>query len=236
MAEHINSKTTHYIDDATIKTIVKYCNQYIVPDTFYLKGVYRTHRIEWFKNFFSFISNEALKSHLADAFYQARFLYKLMSGLKLTSFKRTAVLKFQIQQYASIYEAIIDHTLETYHKDEIKEILKEIDYRPVPALASTSRLTFDNEPVFVCRQTTRAIPLKKVKIDSRTKIAVDLGIISLDIKNAIDELYDLRNNVHLLKAANSDYKPKLEEAIAAFNIMKPFVISVKRHLKKKRGI
>lgn len=225
-------QTQNKINAETIKTIVAYCNENIVPDNEYLKGAYKTHRIEWFKKYFDFIANKNLKLHLADAYYQARFLYKLMSGLRLTAFKQTAITKFQIQQYASIYEAIIDYSLETYHKRVIQELLKETEYRPVPAFASTTKLIFDNEQIFACRQTSRAVPLKKVKIDKRTKIAVDLGIINEAIKKSIDELYDLRNNVHLLKAASTDYKPTIKQAMQAFKIMNLFTDSVKKHLKK----
>lgn len=221
------------------EAIVNYCNALIVPDSNYLKkGGHKEHSIEWFKKHFNFIDNTTLQIHLADAFYQSRFVYKLMQGLRLTAFKRGAMIKFQIQQYASIYEAIIDFVLETYYKSEIKELLKEIEYRPIKVLSSNSKFTVElngkTETIVTCKQTTRDVPLKKTRIDKRTKIAVDLGIISQGIKESIDSLYDLRNNIHILKAASADYRPNINEAQRAFELMNPFVESVKNHLKGKK--
>ncbi len=223
-----------YIEEETRKTVVSYCNKKIVPSSEYIENPDGNHPIEWFKTYFSFVSYNSLVLHLADAYYQARFLYKIMQGLRLTSFKRAGVLKFQIQQYASIYEALIDYVLETCHKDKLPELLKEIEYRPVNVLSKDASLSIiidgKQEDVVTCKKTFRKVALKQTRIDKRTKIAADLGIISGTVKDEFDGLYDLRNNIHILKAASANYKLSVAEATRAFQLMDSFVSSVKIHL------
>lgn len=64
-------------------------------------------------------------------------------------------------------------------------------------------------------------------MDYKTKFAVKHGIISQATKDSVDALYDLRNNIHILKAANSQYSPKLKEAKEAFLLMQSFIDEVK---------
>lgn len=232
-----------FIPLKTRQIVVSYCNAFIAPETNYNVGINNghTHEIDWFKDYFNFIDDASLKIHLAEAYYQARFLYKIMQGLQLTSFKKTSIIKFQIQQYASIYEALIDYTLEKFHKDEVKEQLKETEFKIVNVLSSNSSIimTFDGkqETVYTCKKTTRNVPLKKTRIDKRTELAKSFGIISDTIKIEFDGLYDLRNNIHILKAATADYRPKIEEATKAFQLMEPIQSSIKLYVQtKKNGV
>ena len=230
-----------YIPVKTRQIVVSYCNADIAPDTNYQtgQGNSHTHEIDWFKDYFDFIDDAGLRMHLAEAYYQARFLYKIMQGLHLTSFKRTSIIKFQIQQYASIFEAMIDYTLEKYHKEELKELLKETEYRPVNVLTQNSKLTLTTDGkddiIYTCKKSSRIVPLKKTRIDKRTEIAKDFGIISATTKTQFDGLYDLRNNIHILKAASADYRPKIEEATKAFQLMEPIRSSVKLYIQTKQS-
>ncbi len=108
----------YYIPKQTREIVVSYCNNNIVPDKKYIDNPTHSHPIEWFKDYFGFIDEVSLRNHLADAYYQARFLYKMMQGLRLTSFKKNAIIKFQIQQYASIYEALLN--LKFYYRIFLK--------------------------------------------------------------------------------------------------------------------
>jgi len=231
-----------YIPIKTRQIVVSYCNTDIVPETNYRVGQQNGHtnEIDWFKDYFDFIEDNGLKTHLAEAYYQSRFLYKIMQGLHLTSFKKTSIIKFQIQQYASIYEALIDYTLEKFHKDEVKEQLKETEFRVINVLSQNSNLTITvdckEETVYTCKKTTRNVPLKKTRIDKRTELAKNYGIISETIKNEFDGLYDLRNNIHILRAASANYRPKIQEASKAFQLMEPIQSSVKLYVQIKKNI
>ena len=228
-------KKNLYIPKKTRESVVSYCNNHIVPEENYIANPTYSHPIEWFKEYFSFISDTNLKNKLAEAYYQARFAYKIVQGLKLTSFKKTAFLKFQIQQYASIYEALLDYTLETYHKEEIKnDILKTIEYRPVSAFASPTEMFYTEEKkkekIYTCKKKEFYKALKSIKIDEKTKIAINYGIFDLSVKADLDALYDIRNCIHLLKAAQTNYRPTIKEGKRAFELMDKMVYTIKTHI------
>ena len=228
-------KKNLYIPKQTREIIVSYCNKHIVPDAEYIENPSFDHPMGWFVEYFSFIPDPKLRNHLAEAYYQARFAYKIMQGLRLTGVKRIAFLKFQIQQYASIYEALLDYTLETFHKKEIEtSILKKDEYRPVSAFANNTEMSIiegiKKVKVFPCVQRKGTLPLKMVKMTERTKIGVDLGIFDVSIKESLDALYKERNCIHILKAAQSDYRPTLKESMQAFDLMPIVVRSIKDHL------
>lgn len=228
-------KKNLYIPKETRESVVSYCNNHIVPEENYIANPTYSHPIEWFKEYFSFISDTNLKNKLAEAYYQARFAYKIVQGLKLTSFKKTAFLKFQIQQYASIYEALLDYTLETYHKEEIKnDILKTIEYRPVSAFASPTEMFYTEEKkkekIYTCKKKEFYKALKSIKIDEKTKIAINYRIFDLSVKADLDALYDIRNCIHLLKAAQTNYRPTIKEGKRAFELMDKMVYAIKAHI------
>lgn len=234
-------KKKFYIPVKTRQIIVSYCNAHIAPETNYQvgQGNNHTHEIDWFRDYFDFIEDANLQRHLAEAYYQARFLYKLMQGLNLTSFKKTSILKFQIQQYVSIFEAMIDYTLEKYHQQDLNQRLTATEYRLVPVLAQGSNLTLNHsgkqEAIYICKKSNKKTTLKQTRIDTRTEIAQGFGIISATIKTQFDSLYDLRNNIHILKAAKTSYRPTIDEAKKAFELMDPIRNSVKSYIQTKKN-
>lgn len=52
-------------------------------------------------------------------------------------------------------------------------------------------------------------------------------IFSDDSKQRIDQLYDMRNNVHILKAVKTNYAPKKHEAKDAYSLMIQVVSELK---------
>ena len=71
--------------------------------------------------------------------------------------------------------------------------------------------------------------VKRTRVDFKTKFAAEKGLINSSTKASVDALYDLRNNIHILKAANSRYNPKLREAKDAFILMRTFVNEIKEY-------
>ena len=61
--------------------------------------------------YFDFISDQSLKIALAKEYVAARYIYKLAEAINVADEKLAAHAKFQIVQYASIFEAIIVHVL-----------------------------------------------------------------------------------------------------------------------------
>lgn len=76
--------------------------------------------------------------------------------------------------------------------------------------------------------------LKRTRIDEKTGFSVVKGIISQSTKKRLDELYDKRNNVHILKAVSQEYYPKRKEAEEAYNLMKDLVSEVRFFYSRKK--
>ena len=221
------------ISNETIKHVVACINRDIVPDTQYRKTTYSIHISEWFQRYFSFLYDPNLEKHLGEAFHQARLLYKTMQILNFPLGKNKGFVKFQIIQYASICEAVIDHSIETFFDQEAKELFSKKEYSKCnEALAATTTITHNGEKVYCCKEKIKHTPLKCVRITDRLELCVQKGIISAEIKNELEQLYDTRNNIHILKAATSNYIPRIYEAKNAFLLMQKFIETVKSFYKK----
>jgi hypothetical protein len=86
----------------TVKEILNFCERDVVP----AENAPPNNKQKWFFGYFDFIENETLRRNLGYAFYQARFVQKLTTALKLDGWRLIALLKFQIIQYASIYAGL----------------------------------------------------------------------------------------------------------------------------------
>src|SRR4051794_24381229 len=69
--------------------------------------------LAWHVSQFRFITDPELQKRLGRAFYSARYMSKLMEALRASGDEIHPFVKFQIMQYASIYEAVISHLLWT---------------------------------------------------------------------------------------------------------------------------
>ncbi len=216
------------LDKKIATAVVNYCNKDIVPDGEFNSDI--QYESEWFEEYFSFLNDEKLQKHVGSAYYQARFMYKLMSALRLPKAKHQGIVKFQIIQYASIYEAILDNLIEKNFKNEIMTKYGNMIYAPVSALSKDAKLTYANSTVYICKQKLQKKSIKSMNIEERTEFAVEKGMITVDVARRICGLYDLRNNVHILKATRSDYVPQINQAKDAFQLMQEFVEQIKVYM------
>ncbi len=154
-------------------------------------------------------------------------MYKLMSALRLPLAKQRGIVKAQIIQYASICEAVLDIAIEKYYKDEAEKQFEVTEYKNTSALSKTTKITVNGCEAFVCTQKKIKGSLKRTRMDYKTGFAAQKGLISGDVKAAFDNLYDLRNNIHILKAVGNSYTPKLREAKDAYLLMKKLVGEIK---------
>ena len=108
--------------------------------------------MQWHIERFSFIQDHELKSRLGRAFYSARYTYKLMEATFVQGDELHPFVKFQIMQYASIYEAVITHLLWGVFKvhSEVAQLETHKSYKPVSALGSQTTIQFGQEPIFTC--------------------------------------------------------------------------------------
>ena len=138
------------LDKKIITQVIGFCNRDLVPDEQFKSGA-TPYPIDWFSDYFSFLENPKLQKYLGEAYYQARFLYKLMNGLRLPIAKHRAIVRFQIIQYASICEAILQAAIETFYKSEFEEkyaVTQMIKCQN--ALSTSTKITFENKNVYLC--------------------------------------------------------------------------------------
>lgn len=85
--------------------------------------------IDWHVDYFDFVSDIELRRRIGQEFYAARYLYKLWEGLRINEpWALQAQVQLQVQQYASIYEALIHYLLFTEATDE-PEVQRLFEYR-----------------------------------------------------------------------------------------------------------
>ena len=217
----------------TISNIVNYCNMHIVPDESYIASQ-TGYQSEWFERYFDFIPNHLLGRYLGESFYQARFLYKIMLALRLPSSKNIGFVKFQIIQYASICEALIHYVIETRFKDEYASQNRPYEFCQLPnALSNLTTIFFDKKPLFLCQKKDKKIDLKRERIDSKISFCRGKNIISESSAQQFKQLYDDRNNIHILKAVNSNYRPRVQEAKNAFLLMQRVRDEIKSFLESQ---
>ena len=211
-----------------ITEVVRFCNRDLVPDSSY--DIVEEYPSVWFENYFSFLCDDKLQKKLGEAFYQARFMYKLMCALRLPLNKQSGIVKFQIIQYASICEAVLDTAITHFFKTESENEFSIVEFKKDNnALCSNVKLIRKNETLVICKEKKKKGLLKRTRVDFKTSFAVKYGLLSGDLKNRLDVLYDQRNNIHILKATETNYRPKLKEAKESFILMEEIVEYIKQY-------
>ena len=187
----------------------------------------------WFLDRFDFIDDIILREYLAKEFYSARYMNKMMEALNLSEYELFAHVKFQIIQYASIYEAVICYLLwNRYNEHEaVKEIEYHSEYRKVGALSSKTKILYDNEPVILCKLKNNVKTTEySIKFDDKVDAAVRIGFLDGNYADDIKNIYGLRNNVHIAKAAKEEFEYEIEQSKLAYRRMMPFIDRIKEFI------
>lgn len=209
-------------------TVVRCCNEKLISDANF--DIEKDYPAEWFKNLFSFLNNEKLKEHLGDEFYQTRFLCSLMQTLSLPMSKNKGIVKFQIIQYASICEALLNFTLEQYFKEEFETTFAATTYSEAKdSLSALTKITYNGTPLFICRSKKEKAKISFTSTPVKAEFALQKGILTEKTKKDYCDLYDLRNNTHILKATAIDYYPKIKEARDAYELTYRFIDEIRTY-------
>lgn len=187
----------------------------------------------WFYDEFDFIEDIELRKRLAQEFYVARYIYKLGEALLVDGDRLHAHVKFQIVQYASIYEAIIVHLL--WGKFSEHSVLAEIQYHETfknagkfPEDINVSNT--DGEEIFLCVKRQEKTNPFSIKFDDKVNAAVKIGFVESSIGEEVKEFYRLRNAIHLETAVKKSINYELEQSQLAYLRMKPFIDYIKIRL------
>lgn len=199
--------------EETRETIDRYCKKDLPGD------------LQWHVDQFAFIAEAELQKRLGRAFYSARYISKLMEALLAQGDEIHAFVKFQIMQYASVYEAVICHLLWGRYKDhpEVKALQAHKTFKRVHALASVTSMKYDNEEIFTCvnreaKKQRNSIPFKE-KVDC----AVRIGFLEETYSEDIKLLYELRNLAHIETEAEKQIEVEIAQAKNGYWRMKPFL-------------
>jgi hypothetical protein len=181
--------------------------------------------VQWHVDQFSFVADIELRKRLGRAFYSARYISKLMEALLAAQDEIHPFVKFQIMQYASIFEAVISYLLWTRYRehDEVKILETHKAYKPVSALASLSAMSYDNETVFTCVRRAAKTPKNSIAFKDKVDCAVRIGFVDSAYAQDIKRTFELRNLAHIEAEAEKQIEVEIEHARTGYWRMKPFL-------------
>ena len=187
---------------------------------------------DWFISEFSFINDENLRHQLAIEFYSARYIYKLMEALNVNNLELHAHAKFQVIQYASIYEAVVNYLLQAVLADEekVRSLYYHKTYKPESALAAPTKLFYYGIEAFICLYKDQKTPPSSIKFSDKIDTLVDLGVLEETYVDDIKEFYKARNSIHIETAVKENTEYHIELAKKAYRRMRPFIDQIKEFL------
>ncbi len=188
----------------------------------------------WFLEEFDFVEQPILRTRLARAFSAARYIYKLMEALQVTGDELHAHVKFQVIQYASIYEAVITYLLWTKFRDHhrVKTLETHKSYKKIAGLAGPTRITYEEEEVSLCVYRDTKTWKNAIKFNDRVDAAVDIGFVRRTYGEEIKRIYDLRNLAHIEKEAEEEVELEIENSKVSYRRMQPFIADIKEFLRE----
>lgn len=181
---------------------------------------------------FDFLDDQDLRDSVEAEFHSARYIYKLGEALNVADNRLHGHVKFQIVQYAGIYEAIIVHLLWSKYSPAVTDIQFHKVYKKTASLPSTLHFaTTTGEEINLCVQVTEKTNPISIKFDDKVDAAVQIGFVDKDVGEDIKSFYKLRNGIHLKSAIKNQIKYELDSSHLAYRRMKPFTEGIRGFLK-----
>jgi hypothetical protein len=181
--------------------------------------------MNWYVDQFSFIGEIELRRRLGRAFYSARYIYKLMEALSVSGDELHAFVKFQVAQYASIYEAVISHLLWGHFKGHAEVLGMETHkiYKKVSGLSKDTTMKYGGEDLHTCIYATVRKQRNSISFPDKVDCAVRVGFVQSAYAEEIKQLYALRNLAHIEAEAEKQIEVEIEHSKSAYWRMQPFL-------------
>lgn len=181
--------------------------------------------LQWHIDQFSFVEDAELKQRLGRAFYSARYVGKLMEALLAAGDEIHPFVKFQIMQYASIYEAVVSYLLWSRYAEhvEVKTLQTHKAYKPVNALGGLTKMQYGDEELFTCVYRDAKTPRNSIPFKDKVDCAVRIGFIDEAYAGDIKRIFELRNLAHIETEAAKQIEVELEQAKIGYWRIKPFL-------------
>ena len=205
----------------------------------YIKPYIEEHMADWnwHQSEFDFITDTTLRDRLADEFISARYIYKMLEGMKADDWLLQAQIRIQILSYASIYEAVIHHLLFEDFKKRSEVVgltefnMKKVISIPAKKLAQLeSALEHDGKSIIPTYEGTGRTDVTKVRFDKKAECAFQLGLIEEWLKDELVEIYEARNAIHIHAEIRKSLDYQLELSKTAYRRMRPFVDQIRSKL------
>jgi len=188
--------------------------------------------MNWHIQQFDFIDNVELRNKLGRAFYSARFVSKLMEAIHATGDDMHPFVKFQIIQYASIYEAVTTYLLWNKFAEHAEVVSLQIHkaYKPVSALGNLTKMTYDGQELFPCVYKDTKTHKNSIPFKDKVDCAVRIGFIDIAYSEDIKNVFALRNLAHLESEAERNIEMELEDSKKGYWRIKPFIDKINEFL------
>ena len=201
------------LDENTRNLIHDYCVRDLAGD------------MSWHVDQFSFIDDTELQVRLGRAYYSARYTYKLMEATFVQGDEQHPFVKFQIMQYASIYEAVITNLLWGNYKEheEVIRLQTHKAYKPVNALSSLTEVKYGEEEIFTCVYRNAKTPKNSIPFKDKVDCAVRIGFVQEAYSGDIKRTFELRNLAHIETEASKQLDVEIEQSKTAYWRLGPFI-------------
>jgi hypothetical protein len=188
--------------------------------------------MQWHIDQFGFIADAELRTRLGRAFYSARYIAKLYEGLWATGGDEHAFLKFQIIQYASIYEAVISNLLWGRYagNPEVLKLQTHKAYKKVSAFGQLVSMRYGDELVYPCVYRDAKTNKNSIPFKDKVDCAVRIGFVDAQYAEDIKHTYYLRNLAHIESEAEKLIEVELADAKNGYWRMKPFLETISRRI------
>jgi hypothetical protein len=188
--------------------------------------------LEWHVAQFSFINDNELKSYLGRAYYSARYIAKLMEALYVSGDERYPFIKFQLIQYASIYEAVITNLLWNNFASHLEVIKLQTHkaYKPVAAFGSLATMKFEDEIIFPCVYRDSKTPKNSIPFRDKVDCGIRIGFVDPAYSEEIKSIYALRNLIHIESEAKKQIELEIDQSKNAYWRITPFLERISKFL------
>lgn len=188
--------------------------------------------LQWHVDQFPFIDNLELRKRLGRAYYSARYVGKLMEAIQAAGDEIHPFIKFQIMQYASIFEAVITHLLWDRFKqhEEVVSLQMHKAYKPVQAFGKLTKMHYDLEELFTCVYRNEKTPRNSIPFKDKVDCAVRIGLVDTAYSEDLKKIYELRNLAHIENEADKQIELEIEQSRVAYRRVKPFLERIKEFL------
>lgn len=191
---------------------------------------------------FSFIHDAALVELITLELKSARYVYRLMEMLDLKDTFFHPFCKFQIVQYAGIFEAAIDYLLfdRKYQSTRLRllieekraELEKHTTVAYVSGFSSKLNVQFDGIEAKLAIQKISTKPRMNIRFEDKVTSCLELSFLDARLSDEILAFYEQRNSVHLAARLKKAITIEVRDAKRGYRRINAFCENVKRGMRK----